>query len=326
VNADAGRELERRCECFGSTAGVLIGVPRAPGARDPQLQALAIEASLGAAHRELTRFEPESELSRLNRDPETTVAVTGLLASFAAAAAWAARRSKGLVDATVIDAVEAAGYRESRRDRAPADLTEALTMAPERRPARPRDPSPWAGIDVDPASGRVTRPPGLRLDSGGIAKGLLADRCAEALAGYSSFAIDCAGDLRIGGADRLERRLEVSDPFSGESVLTFGLTEGAVATSGLRRRIWRQGDVFSHHLIDPGRGTPAWTGLVQATAVAPTALEAETLAKAALLSGPTGAGAWLGRWGGVVFDDHGAATAYGPLRARLEPVAEAAYA
>ncbi|MGH2841846.1 MAG: FAD:protein FMN transferase, partial [Solirubrobacteraceae bacterium] len=41
-----------------------------------------------------------------------------------------------------------------------------------------------------------------------------------------------------------------------------------------------------HHLIDPATGRPAWTGVVQATALAPTALEAEILAKAALLAGP----------------------------------------
>ena len=61
---------------------------------------------------------------------------------------------------------------------------------------------------------------------------------------------------------------------------------GAVATSGLRTRIWRTAGGYAHHLIDPARGKPAWTGVIQATALAPTALEAETLAKTALLRGP----------------------------------------
>jgi FAD:protein FMN transferase len=42
---------------------------------------------------------------------------------------------------------------------------------------------------------------------------------------------------------------------------------------------------------------------VQATAVAPTALEAEVRAKAALLSGPAGAAAWLPDGGVLVLDD-----------------------
>jgi len=41
----------------------------------------------------------------------------------------------------------------------------------------------------------------------------------------------------------------------------------------------------AHHLLDPSTGRPAWTGLLTTTALAPTTLEAETLAKVALLSG-----------------------------------------
>ena len=158
--------------------------------------------------------------------------------------------------------------------------------------------------------------PVVRFDSGGIGKGLAADSCAARLGGLSSFAVDCGGDLRVGGADALERSIEVTDPFAGAVMGRFVLARGAVATSGLRRRVWQTDDGFAHHLIDPGRGMPAWTGIVQATAVAPSAVEAEVLAKAALLAGP-GAGEHLSCWGGVVFADDGRPTAYGPLAARL---------
>ena len=86
----------------------------------------------------------------------------------------------------------------------------------------------------------------------------------------------------------------------------------SIAASGLRA------DGFAHHLIDPATGTPAWTGLIQTTAVAPTAVEAEALAKAALLSGPGDAGRWLTRWGGVAFADDGTLEAFGPIRDELE--------
>ena len=166
--------------------------------------------------------------------------------------------------------------------------------------------------------GTVTRPPGLRFDSGGIAKGVAADIGAAALARYSSFAVDCGGDLRIGGADGLARRVEIDDPLGTGPVARFSISEGAIATTGLNRRIWSVGDGFAHHLIDPATGTPAWTGLIQTTAVAPTAVEAETLAKAALLSGPGDAGRWLTRWGGVAFADDGTLEAFGadPRRTR----------
>jgi thiamine biosynthesis lipoprotein len=55
----------------------------------------------------------------------------------------------------------------------------------------------------------------------------------------------------------------------------------------------------------PTLGIPAWTGVVQATAPAPTALAAEILAKTALLLGPEGGRAALGRYGGVLILDDG---------------------
>ena len=70
------------------------------------------------------------------------------------------------------------------------------------------------------------------------------------------------------------------------------LTDGAAATSGVTRRGW--------HLIDPGTGRPARTGIVQATALAPTALEAEVRAKAALLAGPAAASEYLPHGGLLV--------------------------
>ena len=53
--------------------------------------------------------------------------------------------------------------------------------------------------------------------------------------------------------------------------------------------------------------------MLAATALAPTALEAETLAKAALLSGPAGARRLLAPRGGLVIRAGGAVEIIGPL-------------
>ena len=45
----------------------------------------------------------------------------------------------------------------------------------------------------------MTRPAGVKLDSGGLAKGLFADVIAGTMADRGSFAVNCAGDLAIGG-------------------------------------------------------------------------------------------------------------------------------
>ena len=108
--------------------------------------------------------------------------------------------------------------------------------------------------------------------------------------------------MRFGGR---VRRIEVADPFGGPPLHAFELREGAAATSGIGRRSWldARGPARAHHLLDPATGTPAFTGVVQATALAPTALEAEWRAKAAVLGGPDAAATWLAHGGVFVLDD-----------------------
>jgi thiamine biosynthesis lipoprotein len=150
----------------------------------------------------------------------------------------------------------------------------------------------------------VRRPPGLRIDGGGLVKGLLADRLAEALTGHASFGIDCAGDLRIGGAAGLSRTVHVESPFDGERLHSFELQDAGIATSGIGRRSWIDAAGRpAQHLLDPATRRPAFTGIVQVTAIAPTAFAAELRAKTALLSGPDTAPAWLPDGGVIVADD-----------------------
>ena len=127
---------------------------------------------------------------------------------------------------------------------------------------------------------------------------------AEALASHSSFAVNCAGDLVIGGAAELTRPIRVESPFDGRILHTFDMRQTGVATSGIGRRSWLDGDGrIAHHLLNPATGGPAFTGVVQVTALAPSALIAEIRAKAAILSGPHAAPAWLVHGGVIVFDD-----------------------
>jgi thiamine biosynthesis lipoprotein len=236
----------------------------------------------------LTRFDPDSELSRLNDDPRAEVPASPLLRIAIAAGLWAAERSGGLVDPTITTALERAGYDRSREGAVRAPLAEALADAPPRRPAKPSPAQAWRRVKIDHARGTIARPPGLKLDTGGTGKGLAADAVATRLLkrGHTRFAIDCGGDIALAG----EWEIAVRHPLTGEVAHTVAIANGGIATSGIDSRVWRKPDgAYAHHLIDPSTGEPAWTGLISATATAQTALEAETRAKQALLSGPAGA-------------------------------------
>jgi thiamine biosynthesis lipoprotein len=253
-------------------------------------------------HRRFSRFLADSELSRLNGDQRELVPLSPLMARFTSAVVTAGSLTGGLVDATLIEQIERAGYvRDLGSGLA---LVEALELAPQRKPAAPASSPGWQQLDVNLAECSVRRPPAVKLDSGGIAKGLFADILAESLASHPSFAINCAGDIAIGGAERLTRPIKVESPFDGRILHTFQLERCGVATSGIGRRSWLDAAGRpAHHLLDPSTGEPAFTGIAQVTALAPAALMAEIQAKAALLSGPRRAPSWLPHGGVIVFDD-----------------------
>ena len=279
-------ETTRRFGCFGSTVTVHVG-GRSDTGIEPALAALLAEGRLLGLHRRLSRFDPASELSLLNADRAEVVRASRLLRRLARAVVQAGARSGGLVDATLVGALERAGYGTSRAGVRGLDPAELASAAGPPRPARAHPARAWERIVVDDAARTITRPPGLRIDSGGLGKGLAADLLADRLAGHPQFAVDCAGDVRIGGSAGVARRVLVDDPAGSTPLHELSIVDGAVATSGIARRSWRDArGAAAHHLLDPATGRPAWTGVVQATALAPTALEAETLAKAALLAGP----------------------------------------
>lgn len=138
-----------RFPCFGGSCSVHAG-------GDGAAEALAgARRQLLAWHERFTRFDPHSELARLNADPRGRVPVSRELALLAAAVADAGRRTGGLVDGTLVGALEAAGYRGDPRRPGP------LPLALARRAAAGRDRA------AEPARRRrADRPPSARPSTG----------------------------------------------------------------------------------------------------------------------------------------------------------------
>ena len=291
-------EERRSFACFGGRVTVQVGGAGAGAA------AKAAEVQLLDAHRRLSRFLPESDLSRLNEDPRGAVKVSPVLLELAAAVRRAGLLSGGLVDATLLDEIERAGYVGSRADGEPRVDAPPRPGGQSPRPAAPNPARGWSLVSVDRRDGTIRRPPGLKIDSGGIAKGLLADLLAKELRAYPSYSVDCCGDIRVGGAGGQPRTVHIDDPAGGAPLHSFAVRSGGVATSGIGKRSWVGSDGSpAHHLLDPATGAPAFTGIVQASAQAPTAFLAEVYSKAALLCGPEQASGRLPYGGVLVLDD-----------------------
>ncbi len=236
----------------------------------------------------LSRFRPDSELSRLNRSQGEWFGVSATLWAVLQAALDAARASDGLVTPTVLDALEAIGY--GRSFEVIRTSIAAMTVAPA------ADIADWRGIALDDARLAARLPPGGRLDLGGVAKGWAADEAARRLAVFGPALVDAGGDIAVQGVDAADEPFPVgvADPWRpGQQLALIALGAGGVATSGRDYRRWWVNGVAMHHILDPRTGRPAQTDVLSATVVAPSARIAEVAAKAALIQGSAGGLAWI---------------------------------
>lgn len=226
----------------------------------------AAEADMRRLERLLSRFDPESQLSRLNRLRPMVVGPE--LLELVELALAARERTNGRFDPTVHDAVVAAGY-DRTFDELPVHRAHGAVLG-----------APCGGgVHVDAAGSTIELDPGVRLDLGGIAKGYAADRAAAILAAVGPCLVDAGGDIALHG------KAWPVGVETGQGTITLEFTGGGIATSGRDRRHWRRGGGEQHHLIDPSTGRPADGDLLRVTAVAESAAEAEVIAKTLFLAG-----------------------------------------
>ena len=191
------------------------------------------------AHRRLSRFIDESELTPPQRRPAPGGAgdaaaaqrwPTPCAAPARAAAASSTRRwstaSSAPATGDSLDGEPLAHRRRGARQPCRASAGAAAPRPPLALDRRRRD-----GRDGDPAAGAEDR---QRRHRQGPAR-----RPGRAsLREQRTYAVDCCGDIRIGGSAGQERAVLVDDPFGGGPVHELRLRDGAVATSGIGRRCW----------------------------------------------------------------------------------------
>jgi len=228
----------------------------------------AIERLFDERERIFSRFDPDSELSRVNAAAGRPVRVSQVFAEMLGVALEAARETGGLVDPTLGAELEAAGY-----DTDFSSLEDALS------PPGPIEPRRRVAVRLVERS--VVVPKVVRLDLNGVVKGRTVDDALTLIKGRGF--VSAGGDLAVRGT------FVAALPRGG----TVGLVRGALATSGTDRRRWLRGGRVQHHLIDPSTGAPASSPWEQVTVCGLSCVGADVAAKAAFLLGSAGP-AWLG--------------------------------
>lgn len=183
-------------------------------------------------------------------------------------------------------------------DPARAALPDAATLAAA---ARHIDPTSLV-VDLTAGTAQLTDPL-ARVDVGALAKGFAAERAAEFVTeelGWTNALLDLGGNVRTvggkpGGAPFV---IGVQDPDGEGYLLTVGVHDAAVVTSGDYQRFFTVGGRRYAHIIDPATRYPA-AFMRAVTVICPDSAMADALSTALFLLTPEDGANWVEQLSGV---------------------------
>ncbi|HZP79554.1 MAG TPA: FAD:protein FMN transferase [Pseudolabrys sp.] len=254
--------VRRAQPLFGTFVEIAVDAPA--GAKTDA----AIDAAFSTVietHRLMSFHEPDSDVSRLNREASRRdVEVAPWTYDVIAAALDLYHRSSGVFDIAIAPVLQTLGLLP------PADAGEAEDTG-----------ATSAAILLLPGNRVRFQHPALRIDLGGIAKGFAVDRAMHALHrhGVTSGLVNAGGDLAAFGADG--HSVGIRDPRTPDRLLcAVMLHDQALASSASRAGThgYTQAAV-----IDPIRRLP--TGALGATVLARSCMHADALTKIVMLAG-----------------------------------------
>ena len=256
-----------------------------PGQTVPANLQNRVEELLARVNRQMSTYDPDSELSRFNRNHSTDwVAVTPELRQVVAEGLRIGELSGGAFDITVGPLVNLWGFGpETRRDEVPSEA--AMTRARERvgywrLHARAEPPA----LKKDRAD--------LYVDLSALAKGYGVDRMAALIdaTGVGDYLVSIGGEIRARGRNGLGAAwtIAIEKPVAGQRTVErlIRLGERAVSTSGDYRNFFEQNGRRYSHVINPHTGWPVPHTLASVTVISDRAMAADAIATALLAAGP----------------------------------------
>ncbi|MGX1501202.1 thiamine biosynthesis lipoprotein [Labrenzia sp. MBR-25] len=246
---------------------------------DPDPVRAAMQAAVNEVDRQMSTWNPDSDLMRLNAAPVGAwVAVPDRLREVLQLGLEIGRASGGAFDIGMGDAVRAWGFGP-------------VSAAPDGIRAAMKNPRRPAHEVLEFGGDHVRKAEPVALDLNGIAKGYGVDRLAETLRdhGIADGLVGIDGEMRALGLRPCQEpwtiAVEVPDPERRVPHSILALQDAAVATSGdYRHWVEVQGRRLSH-TMDPGRGAPMLASPASVTVVAKSCVEADAWATALMVLG-----------------------------------------
>ena len=277
----------RQVDLTGPTMGTTYSatLARPPGDLDRAALRETIDARLADIERQMSTYDPESELSRFNQQQTTDwFPVSPAVVKVIDEAARVSRFSAGAFDVTVGPLVDLWGFGPKETRAAAPDMAQVAR-------AQALVGYEKLQIRMDPPALRKTTP-GLRVDLSAIAKGYAVDELSRLLSarGLNDHLVEIGGELRGKGHNARDRpwRIGVENPGPGlrEAYAAVYPGDRGLATSGDYRNAFERDGQRYTHVIDPIGGRAQTHALASVTVVAASCMRADALATALLTAGP----------------------------------------
>lgn len=239
----------------------------------------AVEQMLDGVIARFSPWERASELSRFNAlPPGARHAASADFAKVLDTALRIADETGGACDPALGALVDLWGFGPAPRSGVPATfaIERALRLSGRRH------------IVADHNAMTFGRSAPARLDLCGIAKGFAVDLVAKTLreAGLAAALVEIGGELSGYGVkpDGTPWWVAIDGDADGKTPILVALHRIAIATSGCERSFTHAGRSYSH-TIDPRTGRPIDNGMISATVLHPSCMQADAYATALMVMG-----------------------------------------
>ena len=286
-----------KTELSGKTMGTQYHISVLPSSNKKPINQPAlkkeIDALLVEVNRQMSTYDPNSEISQFNQYQQTDwFAVSKDFAFVVSTAQSVSKASRGSFDITIAPLIDLWGFGEKTQFTSPTEQ--------QIKSALKNTGYQLLEVRVSPPAIRKLNK-NIRIDLSAIAKGFAVDKIAEHLngKGYLDYSVEIGGEVRNQGFNPKGRPWGVGmeSPQYGDWIINEVLLSSnlAVATSGDYRNYFIKDGVRYSHTINPMTGKPVRHNLAAVTVLHESTMMADAYATALMV---------LGEKQGKVFSEH----------------------
>jgi thiamine biosynthesis lipoprotein len=280
---------------WGQTMGTSYSIRISGNVKQAALKQLTrqIDAELLEVNRQMSTWDPESEISMFNHSTSTNpIMVSEEFARVVARALKFSQATRGAFDPTLQPLLNLWGFgSESEGYGIPSDA--AIHIA--------RASTGWQKISVELPDRLSKHQPDVSIALGAIAKGYGVDAIVRLLerGGFQNWFVEIGGEVSVKGLNpegvpwKIGIQSPGIDPLNNRLQGILHISNGAVATSGDYRNYMEVNGTIYSHILDPRTGYAALSDTASVTVYASNCTDADAMATALFVMGPDEGIAWI---------------------------------